>query len=109
MRRGRRNPPRSQLWRRQRPAWLPYRTSRWRPGGLPGCRFARIRSSRAPCSQLPGLAPAPSLDPGLARFVVPVRLQGGPARLATLRTPGDGERYPAGTQPPSTWITWPLM
>lgn len=22
---------------------------------------------------------------------------------------GVGERYPAGTQPPSTWITWPLM
>jgi len=54
MRRGRRNPPRSQLWRRQRPAWLPYRTSRWRPDGLPGCRFARIRSSGRRALSCPG-------------------------------------------------------
>ena len=26
-----------------------------------------------------------------------------------LPEPGVGKRYPAGTQPPSTWITWPLM
>jgi hypothetical protein len=23
--------------------------------------------------------------------------------------PGVGKRYPVGTQPPSTWITWPLI
>ena len=26
-----------------------------------------------------------------------------------LLEPGVGERYPVGTQPPSTLITWPLM
>jgi hypothetical protein len=45
----------------------------------------------------------------LARFVVPVRLHGEVGKAGRPANAGDGERYPAGTQPPSTWITWPLM
>jgi hypothetical protein len=42
-------------------------------------------------------------------LVGPVRLHGKAGRAGRPADAGDGERYPAGTQPPSTWITWPLM
>src|SRR5689334_18761554 len=83
------------------------------PQNPPATKFWTASRDPAPANDNPETGTfscrAPGPDPRLARFAVPVRLHDEADRAGCPANAGDRERYPAGTQPPSTWITWPLM